>query len=85
MPVTIEDTEAIVAVVPETAAGPGWTNRVIWVHIVDTNTGKYRCEAIQPDEQTPEMKALFDVCEQAAKSLLACVPVMRVDRQATRD
>lgn len=51
--------EHIIAVVPAFAAGPGWSNQPLWVYIEQSATKKLRTECIQPDEQTPEMRALF--------------------------
>lgn len=68
--------ERIVAVVPESAKGPGWQDSVVWVHIVDTVTNKYRCESIQKHETTPEMHVLFDIGERVCCELLLSVPVV---------
>jgi hypothetical protein len=61
--------EQIVAVVPERAAGPGWSNAPVWVHIVGQSGQRYRCECLQPQEQTPELMALFRIGEEVCKSL----------------
>ena len=34
--------EHIIAVVPEYCDGPGWSNRVLWEHIVTGKRGNYR-------------------------------------------
>ena len=59
--IDIARTERIVAIVPESACGPGWTNRLYWVHIVDSATNMHRLESIQPNESTERLTALFSV------------------------
>lgn len=66
--------EKIVAVVPEYCRGPGWSNAVVWVHIVDYSTAQHRCESIGPDERTPELSTLFDAGAAMCKSLAEAVP-----------
>lgn len=69
--------EDIIAIVPEYCAGPGWSNAVTWVHIVDRATGKHRTEDIQPDERTPEMHHLFRIAASVHDALIAAVPARR--------
>lgn len=66
--------ERIVAVVPEECRGPGWSNRVVWVHIEDS-MGGHRTECLQPLDQTPEMWALFEAGAAMHRALLAAVPL----------
>jgi hypothetical protein len=68
--------EEIIAVVPKSCHGPGWANQVVWVHVRTIN-GLLRTESIQPDERSPEMDTLFDLCEAACNVLLSAVPVKR--------
>lgn len=56
----LKDGETIVAVVPEHCSGPGWQNSVVWVY-VQTRTGRIVIHALQPDEQSDEIRLLFDV------------------------
>lgn len=72
--VHLADGERIVAVVPEECSGPGWSNRVVWVHIAD-RAGGYRTECLQPLDQTPEMWALFEAGAAMHRALLAAVPL----------
>ena len=72
-PITLSEREAIIAVVPEYCAGPGWSNALIWVHICDYATNTLRSEAIQPREQTPEQRALFDVAAAAHQAMLRTI------------
>ena len=65
--------EHILAVVPEYCAGPGWSNAVLWVHIADGNTGKYRTESIQPDERNRDQTVLFRTGEALCNALLSSV------------
>ena len=67
--------ERIVAVVPEHVSGPGWGNSVVWVHITD-GCGLYRAECVQPEEQAPEMLALFDAAAAMHSALVGAVPVL---------
>lgn len=71
--IELADGERIIAVVPETCSGPGWINSVVWVHIAD-KAGKLRTEAIQPNEQTPQLRTLFKVGEAMCWTLLHAVP-----------
>lgn len=70
----LADGERIAAVVPEECSGPGWSNRVVWVHIVD-NAGGHRVECLQTMDQTPEMWALFEAGAAMHRALLAAVPL----------
>jgi hypothetical protein len=72
---TLAADEQIVAVVPERAAGPGWSNTPVWVHIVGQSGQRYRCECFQPQGQSPELMALFRIGEEVCKSLKDAVPV----------
>ena len=67
--------ERVVAVVPEFASGPGWSNRIVSVYIVDTSDGRIRTVHLQPDEQSAEMKVLFSVGAEMCEALIAAVPV----------
>jgi hypothetical protein len=70
--------EHIIAVVPAFAAGPGWSNQPLWVYIEQSATKKLRTECIQPDEQTPEMRALFAPGAAMAAALVRSVPAEEV-------
>lgn len=76
----LEADEQIVAVVPEIAAGPGWSNMPVWVHIVGQSGQRYRCECLQPQEQSQEMLAMFRIGVEVCKSLKDAVPVTRMQR-----
>ena len=65
--------EHIIAVVPEYYSGPGWSNRVLWVHIADGNTSTYRTEAIQPDERNRDQVVLFKAGEAMHQAMLGSV------------
>lgn len=60
----LHEGERIVAVVPEYASGPGWSNTPLWVYVRDLS-GVIREFAIQPQEQTLEMLLLFKILEAA--------------------
>lgn len=73
--IKLSKTEQIIAVVPEFCHGPGWSNQVVWVHIVDYATNQYRVEDIQPVEQSKEMLVLFKAGAAMLDALLSAVPV----------
>jgi hypothetical protein len=72
--IKLERGERIIAVVPELAAGPGWSNAPTWVYI-KRNDGTLREECIQPEERTPELHALFSPGCAMCGALLFAVPV----------
>jgi hypothetical protein len=74
--------ERIVAVVPEHADGPGWSNTPVMVYIA-TNDGRLRDECIQPEEQTAQMRILYHIGEMMCRSLIAAVPQRRVGHNKT--
>ena len=80
---TIELTqhERILAVVPQFASGPGWSNQIVYVYIEDTRTGRVRTEDIQPHEQSQAMAILFRAGAAMADALVAAVPTK--DRKET--
>ena len=63
--------EYIAAVVPEYCAGPGYSNRPLWVYIRNGST--YRQECIQPEQQTPAMHTMFATLAAAHGQMLAAV------------
>lgn len=69
--------EKVVAVTPELAAGPGWSNAITWVHIVDYANGKYRCEDIQPSERTPLLHHIWGIAASANAALMDSVPTKK--------
>lgn len=71
--ITLGRFERIVAAVPDFAHGPGWSNRPLWVYIVDSTTKILRTECIQPEDQSEEMQTLFNVCNAAHGAMLEAV------------
>lgn len=71
--ITLKHGEKVLAVVPEFASGPGWSNRPIWVYIGNYAGNTFRAECIQPEKQTAEMHALFSIGAAAHSALLASV------------
>jgi hypothetical protein len=61
--ISLHEHDRIVAVVPESCAGPGWANSPLWVHIVNSNLGTHRLECLQPDEQPEVARLLFRALE----------------------
>lgn len=70
--------ERILAVVPEPASGPGWANSPVWVYIEDSRHKNLRTECLQPDEQSPEMRALYPLGAMMHRQLLSSVSVRNV-------
>lgn len=64
-PIKLTANELVIAVVPESCSGPGWSNRLVSVHIVDYADGKHRVVYLQPSEQPMELMAAFRLIEQA--------------------
>ena len=64
----MSEQQTVVAAWPEHCVGPGWSNSLIWVLLRDGN-GKLSIEAIQPHEQTAEMRMLFGVADAAHGAL----------------
>jgi len=79
-PVQLARHEEIVAVVPQFAAGPGWTNRPLWLHIINHVDGRYRCECIQPEDQTSTQHVLFPVLAAAHAAMLAQIKVKKAKK-----
>ena len=65
--------ERVVAVVPEKAHGPGWSNWLVWVFIDDGST--IRRESLQRDEMSMPLYVLFGVGCEVNESLMAAVSV----------
>lgn len=74
--ITLWPHERIIAVVPEYANGPGWSNQPLWVHI-ECGNGTIRRECLQPHEQTPEQHTLFQVGATVHQQLVASVLTKR--------
>ena len=72
--ITKDDT--IVTVYAETAIGPGWMNRPIWV-IVRGKDGVLREECIQPEERNDELHTLALVSEAINDAMVAAVNKLR--------
>jgi len=65
--------ERVIAVVPEYANGPGWSNRPVWVHIVDYSDHSYRAECLQPEEQPEPLRVLFGIGARVHEDLMAWI------------
>lgn len=74
--------ERILAVVPENVSGPGWSNQVVWVHIVQTADNSLRTECIQPPERTEGMHHLFAPAAKMHEELLRVVPHVTANAEA---
>lgn len=63
--IVLEQNETVIAVVPEYCSGPGWSNKLVLVHIVNWFTNKHRVEYLQPEEQSSDMLKNFKVIQAA--------------------
>jgi hypothetical protein len=64
--------EKVITAFAEEAHGPGWANCPIWV-VVQTEKLHYRLTAIQPEDQTSQMRLLYNVsahCHLAMTSIV---------------
>ena len=61
----LEQNETVIAVVPEYCSVPGWSNKLVLVHIVNWFTNKHRVEYLQPEEQSSDMLKNFKVIQAA--------------------
>lgn len=68
----IDNDEYIVTAYGENAAGPGWSNQPLWV-ILRNSDGRLRQIAIQPEQQTPEMIALYAISNVVHRQISAAV------------
>jgi hypothetical protein len=55
----------------EYASGPGWSNTIYWA-VVSQGDGPLEKIAIQPDEQSNELKTLFQISEATHQSVVRC-------------
>lgn len=62
----------IITAYAERASGPGWANSPVWIIVRDGN-GIIRQECLQPDEQSAEVLALYEVSAAAHRSMIAAV------------
>lgn len=77
----LESDEYVLAIVPEYASGPGWSNRPLWVYIARRATGttlSVREECLQPEEWTREINALFPILAAAHGAMMRAVREDRV-------
>ena len=77
-PVILKRGEKIAAVVPEHCEGSGWSNDVLWVHIVNYNTNEARVECYQFRDLSRELQALHATGAAMCRELVSWVPVERV-------
>lgn len=80
--IKLADRERIVAVVPQRAAGPGWSNAPTWVHIVNYGTGQHREECIQPEERSAALHYLYSAGEAMHSALIDSVRTKKTRRKA---
>lgn len=66
----LKEGDYIRAVMPESAAGPGWANTPLYVIVRDGN-GKLREECLQPREQPRDVMLLFGIVEKVQAAMLS--------------
>lgn len=69
--ITLNGAEYILTAYAKPTCGPGWANAAIWVVVHDPATGKMRDIALQPDEQTREMRTIYSMCAESHRVLMA--------------
>lgn len=79
--IALTRTQRVIAVVPEYQSGPGWSNAVAWVYVEDSATGKVKCHAVQPEERTGDLQALFAPGAAMVAALRGAVPVKNDDSE----
>ena len=70
IPMRLGEREQIVAVVPESCSGPGWSNWIVNVYIRDAD-GKIREECLQQTELSEAMNLVFHTGEEMSKLLIS--------------
>ena len=60
----MSDRQTVVTAFAESCSGPGWANNPVWVVLKDGD-GKLSLDAIQPENQTDTMCALYGVSQAA--------------------
>jgi len=73
----LEAGERIICAFADNANGPNWCNQIVTV-IIRKSNGVIRMDSLQPDEQSPEIKAMFDICSAVHISL--CKQVFKIYR-----
>jgi len=68
----LDKNDTIVAVVAKACHGPGWSNTPIWV-FVQNGDGRIRQECLQPEEQSPDMRLLYEVLDVTHSKMLHAV------------
>lgn len=67
--IRLNNDERIVAVVPRSCSGPGWSNQLVLIYIAGSNG--IRELALQPKDQPTFMRLAFRACEEAHSLLLS--------------
>lgn len=81
--VSLHKDEKIIAVVPEFAHGPGWTNSPLWVYIAGNGLKSLRTVCIQPEQQTAEMRTLFAPGAAMAAALVGTIRIHQLKGYST--
>jgi hypothetical protein len=70
IPMRLGERETIVAVVPESCSGPGWSNWIVNVYIRDAN-GRIREECLQKMELSDAMILVLSTAEEMSNLLIS--------------
>jgi len=67
-----KDGDRVVTAWAESASGPGWANQLVWVLVRD-RMGALRIKALQPREQTSDMRAIYGYSAMATRDMVMAV------------
>jgi len=80
---TLDDTHILTAYA-ERCSGPGWVNQLYWLVVRDP-TGEIRQVAIQPEDWTKELDALFPWVSLAHSQVMGALTLLEaMDREKLR-
>ena len=68
----------LIAAYAESACGPGWANAPVWVLWRELG-GRYRLDALQPDEQSGAVRSLYTVSAAAHGAMTRAVRALLRD------
>ncbi len=70
---TLGPHDHVVGAWADAPCGPGWSNRLVWVCVRSALDGAHRVDALQPEEQSEEILAMFPFTLVASGQLLGAV------------
>lgn len=78
----LRHTEYVATAFAESASGPGWANKLVWVIVCDRLDGSLRRISIQPDEQSDDMR-MFHAVNEAAHAAMTGAAERLLKRERT--